>query len=266
MMHSEIIIKAFEKAKQNLLKESGIKPSTLKCSKNISEYISDNSNIPFGSKSLRNAYKACNENKKVEIKQPQVINALCKYIGYENYKEYVLKNHKENDNNQNEDQEKIIYHSEFSNGKSSITVQPKNKKLFAWFSNASAANKYILFTSISIIVIITITYFFKDSTILTSNLKCMTWQNDHYIEVVCDLNKLQIGQHKLYKEGRINNFKQVYPDSTYTFFEPNGNVTIWYGKNEKGDLEFFTDIGLHPETGKTLKPITQYMIDKYLKK
>ena len=29
-------------------------------------------------------------------------------------------------------------------------------------------------------------------------------------------------------------------------------------------LQYFTALGLHPETGKTLKPITQYMIDKYI--
>jgi len=40
-------------------------------------------------------------------------------------------------------------------------------------------------------------------------------------------------------------------------------VKIWYGRNIKKELEFFTSLGLHPETGKTLDPITDYMIKKY---
>ena len=43
-----------------------------------------------------------------------------------------------------------------------------------------------------------------------------------------------------------------------------GREQIWYGKNNRGELEFFTSQGLHPETKKTLKKITKYMIDKYV--
>jgi hypothetical protein len=48
------------------------------------------------------------------------------------------------------------------------------------------------------------------------------------------------------------------------FFDSNGEAKIWYGKNRKKELESFTAIGLHPETGKTLDPITVYMIRKYI--
>ena len=59
-------------------------------------------------------------------------------------------------------------------------------------------------------------------------------------------------------------FKKINPDCEYSFFNNDGSVRVWYGKNVSKELEFFTDLGLHPETGKTLKPITQYMIDKYV--
>lgn len=49
-----------------------------------------------------------------------------------------------------------------------------------------------------------------------------------------------------------------------TYFE-NGDPIIWYAKN--GDeIELFNQPGLHPTTGKTLKPITPYIINKYLSK
>jgi len=30
-------------------------------------------------------------------------------------------------------------------------------------------------------------------------------------------------------------------------------------------LEYFTAPGIHPQNGKTLKPVTSYIIDKYLR-
>ncbi|WP_435682498.1 hypothetical protein [Nonlabens sp.] len=48
------------------------------------------------------------------------------------------------------------------------------------------------------------------------------------------------------------------------FFKSDNSVRFWYGKNKKKEIEYFTDLGLHPETGKTLKPITGYMIEKYI--
>jgi hypothetical protein len=56
----------------------------------------------------------------------------------------------------------------------------------------------------------------------------------------------------------------VTPNCEDEFFNEDGSVKLWYGKNKNKDLEYFTALGLHPETGKTLKPITQYMIDKYI--
>ena len=52
----------------------------------------------------------------------------------------------------------------------------------------------------------------------------------------------------------------------YSFFR-NGNYDnplVWYGKSpNKREYEFFNHPGLHPETGKTLKPISKYIIKKY---
>lgn len=41
-------------------------------------------------------------------------------------------------------------------------------------------------------------------------------------------------------------------------------MNLWYGKNNSGEIEYFTALDKHPKTGKTLKKITDYMIRKYI--
>lgn len=92
----------------------------------------------------------------------------------------------------------------------------------------------------------------------------MIWEVDHYEEVSFDPKKYGIGKLKLYKKERILYFKKIEGTCEYTYFDTEGEVRVWYGKNHTGKLELFTSLGLHPETGKTLKPITKYMIRKYI--
>ena len=37
---------------------------------------------------------------------------------------------------------------------------------------------------------------------------------------------------------------------------------VWYDKSNK-KVEFFTHYGIHPENSKTLKPVTEYILEKY---
>ena len=92
----------------------------------------------------------------------------------------------------------------------------------------------------------------------------MVWQEDHYVEVDFDVKKYNVNQLKVYKPERIAHFKKINPPCGYDFFNENGNARLWYGKTKDKELGYFTALGLHPETGKTLKPITQYMIDKHI--
>lgn len=94
--------------------------------------------------------------------------------------------------------------------------------------------------------------------------KWMAWEEDHYVEVSFDTNKHKISELKLYDKDRVLYFKKITPDCETEFFKPDGLENLWYGKSAKGELEFFTALGKHPETGKTLKPITAYMIRKYI--
>ncbi|WP_435412704.1 hypothetical protein [Psychroserpens mesophilus] len=163
---------------------------------------------------------------------------------------------------ENEEIESVEYISDLENGKSTIVVKPKNKKFFLWYRTMSATNKILLYIGVVMLIA-----FGSISTkhILKNETRWMVWQEDHYVEVEFDTEKHKVNQLKLYKEDRINLFKKITPvcDST-KFFNEDGSVNIWYGKNRNKELEYFTALGLHPETGKTLKPITQYMIDKYI--
>jgi hypothetical protein len=88
---------------------------------------------------------------------------------------------------------------------------------------------------------------------------CMTWVNDHYQKEQCEeVNTIPIDKYLL------TNFKKVEPDSNYPFFKENGQANLWYSKSINGDYEYFTSIGLHPNTGKTLKAITPYMIKTHI--
>ncbi|KAA1247250.1 hypothetical protein [Aquimarina sp. RZ0] len=41
---------------------------------------------------------------------------------------------------------------------------------------------------------------------------------------------------------------------------------VWYYKNKKDEIEYFTSSGIHPVNGETLKKITPYIIETYVPK
>ncbi|WP_298766701.1 hypothetical protein [uncultured Polaribacter sp.] len=240
-MHQKLILEVFAKADKEELKETGLSVSTHKLSERISEALWNNFKCSFGDKSLRVLYNDARKNKekKVVIKQQIVINSLCKYLGYENYIDFVKKNVTSNNTDEIHEQEQ------------------KNKKIkpFERILKGVKNNKFAIILSIIFLIL---SVFFS-----INKQKWMVWDNNKYVEVKFDTEKYNVGQLKIYKEERIKFFKKIEPSCDVAFFDKKGIVQIWYGKNLKGDLEIFTSLGLHPETGKTLKPITQYMIHKY---
>ncbi|AUC76833.1 hypothetical protein [Olleya sp. Bg11-27] len=232
-MHKKLIIFAFEKAKKEEIKKGIKTPSLTHLAKNISLIIEDYSGLAFGEKSLRNYYNsAIKENEETNIKQPKVINALCQYLGYEDYPEFY-------------NQKGVLETNDITDNsfkKESQSFNFNRKKIMSY----------------SIIAII-IGYFGYDTT----KKDCMIWVNNtHYELVSCDkkedLRSLSKDQYIL------ENFRRVKPDSTYPFFKINGAENLWYEKNNTGDLDYFTSYGAHPITGKTLKRITPYMIKTHI--
>ena len=99
---------------------------------------------------------------------------------------------------------------------------------------------------------------------IVNQQRWMVWQEDRYVGVKFNTEKYDIGQLRLYKKDRIEKFRKVTLPCDAVFFNDNGTVNFWYGKNNRKELEYFTSLGLHPQTGKTLKPITEHMIKTHI--
>ncbi len=106
---------------------------------------------------------------------------------------------------------------------------------------------------------------FGIKTTFFPNKNCMVWVKNHYEAADYDAVKDSL-EVIVYNQNLLDNFKKVTVCDTTTFFK-NGKPLFWYAKDShKNDLECFTQPGLHPETGKTLKPITEYIVNKYIRK
>lgn len=197
----------------------------------VSEYLSslllNDFKLQISSRTLRNLYDDANEKKADEdiSINSEYVTVLCNYLGFENYQAFIKE--------------------------TSSPVKRKNKIV-----SFIVKHWIILF-----ICLLTITI----TIILTFNQqRWMIWDNTHYVEVTFDAKKYALSQLKIYNEDRVVNFKKIFPDCNTLFFTNDGTVKIWYGKNNSGDLEYFNGLAKHPETGKALKPLTKYMIKKYI--
>ena len=241
-MHQKLIVEAFVKAEKEEKKETGLAVSNHKLSERISDTLLNDFKCSFGDKSLRVLYKDAknDKEKKVVIKQQIVINSLCKYIGYENYIDFV-------ENNLEFKKSTDLPHEKQKN---------TNLKSTEGFLKVMKNNKIAIIFGIILLSLFAVFSINKQ--------RWMVWDTNKYVEVKFDTEKYNAGQLKIHKEERIKFFKKIEPNCEVIYFEENGQARIWYGKNLKGELEVFTSLGLHPQTGKTLKPISQYMIDKYI--
>jgi hypothetical protein len=88
---------------------------------------------------------------------------------------------------------------------------------------------------------------------------CLEWKGNHYEKIQC-LNDFP---NPLLKDVDIEIFKKIEVNDSTTFFKY-GNPVVWYGKSRNGEMEYFNSRGVHPETLDELKPITKYIIRKYI--
>lgn len=95
--------------------------------------------------------------------------------------------------------------------------------------------------------------------------ECMLWIGNHYEAVDCKNEKLAIGNitSVVVLNENLLSFKKIEVDTNTVFFKK-GKPIVWYGKSFDGNYEYFNQPGLHPETEKTLKPISKYIIKKYI--
>lgn len=98
--------------------------------------------------------------------------------------------------------------------------------------------------------------------------QCMQWQVDHYEKVDCEMKNAlgvtNISQVEVIDESAIN-LKKINVTPETTFFIKNKAV-VYYCKVNDSTLEYYNAPGFHPVLDKPLKPITNYIIKKYIKK
>ncbi len=147
----------------------------------------------------------------------------------------------------------------FQNHESEPTQVPMSISTFVNIDEKPKSKKteYLIF-----IAVFTVSSIFIYLAFATKD--CMQWSGDHYEEVSCDLEIQGIGTYNVVEpfDERIINLRKIKVCDTTTFFK-NGEAIIWYAKVGDG-VEFFNTHGRHPENKKPLRPVTKYIIDKYV--
>jgi hypothetical protein len=99
-----------------------------------------------------------------------------------------------------------------------------------------------------------------------SEKQCMQWQNDHYETVDCneEIDTIYKSAPIIPVDEDALDLNKIKVSDTTTFFR-GGKAVVWYCKVDSLP-EFFDDLGTgyHPLTGKPLRPITKYIISKYV--
>ncbi|MFT5891317.1 MAG: hypothetical protein ACI9Y7_001418 [Dokdonia sp.] len=226
-IYEDIVVAAFTKAKKEYVNNK-----KYKLSEYISEQIEELSEVRITSKTFASYYEKYIEKRDVRtVPRHENIERLCLFLGYDSYKDYVNENY-------NED---------------ITTPLPEDTS-----KNSDIEKKIVTTLWIVAIMIIGLVSYNK---LVVNNApnSCMIWVNDHYEPIDCSGKR---GEIELDKET-LERMKQLIGlCKGSTFFLPNDEPIVWYDKHHN-KLTFFTKEGIHPTNGKTLKPITQYIIDRY---
>lgn len=121
-----------------------------------------------------------------------------------------------------------------------------------------------MFKILMLLVIIAVSAYGMKELIVPKK-QCMQWQMDHYQIVDCSSTTQGIGiinEIKPIIEEELK-LKKIEVSIKTPFFQKN-KAAVWYCK-KNSKLEYFNAAGFHPESGKPLKPISQYIIAKYIK-
>ena len=241
MSHKKLISLAFQKAEQEEVEKGNPRPSKSEKAGALSIAIVEGNGFNIGERSLRDYYNAANKaapGNDFRIPQFEVVKALVEYLEFSSYQDFE-KSLKKNDKI---DGEKIL--------------EPYSNSSKSWFL---IYGKHIVLSFLGLILISFIVMF-----VLNEKQRWMIWKSDHYEEINFSAALLKRGRLKLYDSENVEHFRKIKVNCDFVFFNPDGSEKFWYGKNSLGELEIFSSLELHPETGKTLKPITEYMIEKYI--
>lgn len=104
-------------------------------------------------------------------------------------------------------------------------------------------------------------WWWKDKNQTPQSGYCMYWQEDHYEPIACN-QKISNARVIALDTLRLKNLRKITRPDTITY-QAIGKV--WYSKIA-GKFEFYTSGGEHPVVfSRELRPITVYIIDKYIR-
>lgn len=198
-----------------------------KHSKNaLSNHIAESTSI--SAKTIERLFNKYIEKKGVVGEQNEhTINDLCKYLNFDSYADYVKQN-------------------------------PKNK-ISVDLNDGRTKKNWKVLAAVSLVLIVGL---FLGLSEKSKEPKCMVWRIDHYDKTDCSTSYME--NIIPLDEVRLQTFKKVKVNISCNFFdETTGNPIKWYYKSGN-NIEFYTGPGLHPVNGKTLKAITEHIVDKYV--
>lgn len=167
---------------------------------------------------------------------------------------------KEENNEEKEEREEDERENKFENALIASSRFNYIENLRARFSNNF--KKKVKFITIGVFIVFGLGFII--SRYAFPKKQCMQWSNDHYEKVDCDLSANGLIPFTIEPFDEIKfELKKVTVCDTTTCFK-NGKPIIWYAKT--GDAaDFFNTHGIHPENEKALRPVTQYIFNKYKK-
>ncbi|MDM1546721.1 hypothetical protein HX096_02460 [Empedobacter falsenii] len=245
----DLFEKVFKKAKN----ECG-SSSKNGMSVHLEKVISDDYNYPITSKSFSRHFDdfVKENNLKKEI-SPDLLNILAHYIGYESFGDFNQKNQLTKKEEKEIVSVEPIIDDNIPEEESIINLPSKKNNFFEKIK--LQRNKIIAGSGIA--TILASGGLFLNS--INQNSSCMIWKENHYEEIECEETSPQMNAVP-YNET-VFQLKKITKPDTLNF--ENALDKVWYTK-KNGEVEFYTNYGLHPENGKTLKPVTKYILTKYV--
>lgn len=199
-----------------------------------------------------------------ELSTIESLNLLAVLVDF-HPRPYIKFRHQELDVNQNAEHEKETRDSVLTIQENALKTGANTIERFEPLKRFPPRKKLLLGLSA---LLVTVTSGYGLKSICFPNKECMVWVNDHYEAAEVDKMAFVEGIKPVNQEV-LDNFKKITVCDTTTFFK-NGNKeypVIWYGKSpNKKECDYFNQPGIHPVTGKTLKPISTYIINKYILK
>lgn len=201
-------------------------------------------------KAIRLQEKYIDKKENVNAKTDEFLrNVMAQYLNYENYEEYksIQYPDREIDPSSLEVEESPIFEGITT---TTIIDTPTSIK---WYKKN--ANKLVVTASTVFMLVLSI-YTYQNNYSIKGN--CIIWKTDHFEKSSClAKNAINNGKYAI----NIETFKRITVTDSTIFFKKNIPL-VWYGKNIKGEGEYFTDRGFHPETLKRLNPITRPILNR----